>query len=91
MPPSWPLLGRGTLPPDTPSILVLLGPRVLQKDTHVLLGHSEQICACVHDGLAALGALAAGLAANASGEEMRSHSNPSSGQLGSGLSPPLMD
>lgn len=75
------------------SILVRLGPCSLQKVTQVLLGNREQRCACVHNGLAALGAPAGGMATNEEpeGEETNPLSTPSSGQLGSGLSPPLRD
>lgn len=82
MPPGWPLLGKAHLHQTHLSVLVLLGPRGLQKGTHVLLGHGEQRCACVHDGLAALGAPACGLAANEEpewGDEL--FSTPSSGDL----------
>lgn len=75
------------------SILIRLRPCSLQKVTQVLQGDGEQRCACVHNGLAALGAPASGMAANEEpeGGEMNTLNTASSEQLGSGLSPPQRD
>lgn len=84
---------RPAAPPVTYlSVLVLLGPRGLQKGAQVLLGHGEQRRACVHNGLAALGAPAGGLASNEEPEwrdERFWHLQLRA--AGGGPSPPLRD